>query len=147
MLNSGLDRQADDALQLGALELLKELPGLPEEARALAEEVEQGARSAAALTRQLLAFGRRQILKVERLELGALVDGFQGMLRRVLPEHIQVEVRTGAGPLWLQADPGMVQQVLMNLVLNARDAMPGGGRLTIACDAVEVAGPARRVTA
>lgn len=129
-------------VQLGALELMKELPGLPDEARALAEEVEQGARSAAALTRQLLAFSRRQILKVERLELGALVGGFQGMLRRVLPEHIQVDVRSGAEPLWLQADPGMVQQVLMNLVLNARDAMPAGGRLTIAFDAVEVAGPA-----
>jgi len=129
-------------VQLGSLELMKELPDLPEEARVLAEEVEQGARSAAALTRQLLAFSRRQILKVARVDLGALVEGFLGMLRRVLPEHIQLEVRPAGEPLWLDADVGMTQQVLMNLALNARDAMPGGGHLALACDAVEVAGPA-----
>jgi PAS domain S-box-containing protein len=128
-------------VQLGALELMKELPDLPEEARALAEEVEQGARSAAALTRQLLAFSRRQILHMARVDLGAMVEGFLGMLKRVLPEHIQLELRPPGGPLWLDADLGMTQQVLMNLVLNARDAMPGGGRLLLACDAVEVAGP------
>ncbi len=129
-------------VQLGALELMKELPGLPPDARELAEEVEQGARSAAALTRQLLAFSRRQILQVTRLDLGALVAGFLGMLRRVLPEDVQLELRPADGPLWLDADRGMTQQVLMNLALNARDAMPSGGRLELACDAVEVAGPA-----
>ncbi len=128
-------------VQLGALELMKELPDLPEEARALADEVEQGARSAAALTRQLLAFSRRQILRVTRGDLTALVEGFLGMLRRVLPEHVQLELAPAAGPLWLDADVAMTQQVLMNLVLNARDAMPEGGRVRLACDAVEVAGP------
>jgi PAS domain S-box-containing protein len=128
-------------VQLGGLAVLKELPGLPAEAREVIDEVEQSARSAAALTRQLLAFSRRQVLRVERVELGGLVSGFLGMLRRVLREDVLLEVPPAPAPLWLDADVGMTQQVLMNLAVNARDAMPEGGRLTLHCDQVEVPAP------
>jgi len=123
-------------VQLGAVALLREIPGLAEEARELAAEIEASARKAASLTRQLLAFGRRQVLQPRRLDLNEVVGAFLLMLRRVLREDIRIDLEPAAGPLWVHADAGMLEQVVMNLAVNARDAMPGGGRLTLALDAV-----------
>ena len=95
-------------------------------------EVAKAADRAAALVKQLLAFGRKQILQPEALDLGRVVDGMLNMLRVLIGEDIDLVTDLGAG-LWnVSADRGQLEQVIMNLVVNARDAMPRGGRLSIA---------------
>ena len=93
--------------------------------------VEESARRAATLTGQLLAFGRRQSLQPRPLALNALVSETAEMLRRVLGERIELVTLLDPALAAVRADPGQMQQVLLNLSLNARDAMPTGGRLTI----------------
>ena len=96
------------------------------------EEVKKAADRASGLTRQLLAFSRRQFIAAKVLDLNALVANMDGMLRRLIGEDIielNTELDSSAGAI--KADPGQVEQVIMNLVVNARDAMPTGGRLTI----------------
>lgn len=91
----------------------------------------QGAVKAATLTKRLLAFARRQPLDPKPIDAGQLVTGLADMLQRTLGETIRLETVNGAG-LWLtQADPGELENALMNLAINSRDAMPDGGRLTI----------------
>jgi PAS domain S-box-containing protein len=94
------------------------------------QEIQRAGERAAALTHQLLAFSRRQVLKPERLNLNAVIGEMENMLRRLIGEHI--EVRTNLAPDLgpVRADRGQIQQVLMNLVVNARDAMETGGLLT-----------------
>jgi two-component system, cell cycle sensor histidine kinase and response regulator CckA len=96
------------------------------------EEIKKAADRASGLTRQLLAFSRRQFIAAKVVDLNALVANMDGMLRRLIGEDIvelcaELDSSTGA----IKADPGQVEQVIMNLVVNARDAMPTGGRLTI----------------
>jgi len=96
------------------------------------EEIKKAADRASGLTRQLLAFSRRQFIAAKVVDLNALVANMDGMLRRLIGEDIvelcaELDASTGA----IKADPGQVEQVIMNLVVNARDAMPTGGRLTI----------------
>jgi two-component system, cell cycle sensor histidine kinase and response regulator CckA len=95
------------------------------------EQVLKAGERAADLTRQLLAFGRKQVLQPKILDLNAVVSNMQKMLPRVLGED--VELATTLEPLLgsVMADPGQVEQVLMNLAVNARDALPDGGRITI----------------
>ena len=97
-----------------------------------AMEIQQAADRAASLTHQLLAFGRRQTLQPRVLDLNAIVRGLEKMLRRVLSENVDLTIRTAPGLGFVKADPVQMEQVLLNLVVNARDAMPKGGRLTIA---------------
>ncbi len=124
-------------VQLGHLGLLQQTDGLPAEVRESLIEIERSAKMAAQLTRQLLAFSRRQMLQITRLDLNEVLDHLLKMLRRVLREDISLELKMAREPLWLDADAGMMEQVVMNLVVNARDAMPTGGRLTLATEAVE----------
>jgi len=103
-----------------------------------ADEIAQGAARAAALTRQLLAFSRRQILEMEDLELNEVIQGVMKMLRRVIGENIEVGLIEGRRLGIVHADPGQMEQVLINLCVNARDAMPEGGRITIETENVMI---------
>ncbi len=87
---------------------------------------------AAKLTRQLLAFGRRQVLKPEVLDLNEVVSGIEKMLRRLIPEDIQLVTRPAPTLHRVRVDPGQLEQALVNLVVNARDATPAGGRICVA---------------
>jgi two-component system, cell cycle sensor histidine kinase and response regulator CckA len=109
--------------------------------KALAE-IEQQARRAADLTRQLLAFSRRAAMKVETTDVNALLAGLHRMLRRLLGEHIQLELRRREDLPRILADAGMIEQVVTNLCVNARDAMPHGGTLTVATEMLVTDGSA-----
>ena len=93
---------------------------------------------AAALTRQLLAFGRKQVLQPQTLDLNRQIRDMQEMLTRLVGEDVEVRLLKGPDPMTVRADPHQVGQVLMNLVVNSRDAMPRGGRVTIATAIAEL---------
>ncbi len=95
------------------------------------EEVLAAGERAASLTRQLLAFASKQRIEPVRLDVSAVVADSLKMLRRLLGEDIEIVTRLEPLPVWVEADPGQIQQLLVNLAVNARDAMPDGGRLTI----------------
>ena len=94
-------------------------------------EVMKAADRATTLVRQLLAFSRKQVLKLEVLDVNEVVEEFAKMIRRVIGEHIALEIRSDPGLKTVQADRGQLEQILMNLCVNARDSMPAGGRLTV----------------
>ena len=94
-------------------------------------EIFSAAQRAAELTRQLLAFGRRQLLDARQLDLNEVVGGFEKMLRRVISAEISLSIVRADDLGAVLADSGQIEQTLLNLVVNARDAMPQGGRLTI----------------
>ena len=94
-------------------------------------EIRSSADRATALTRQLLAFGRRQILKPEVVDLNALMRDLHPMLKRLIGENIEVVLDLAAKTANVQADRSQLEQVVMNLAINSRDAMPNGGRLTL----------------
>ena len=94
-------------------------------------EIVRAADRAAELTKQLLAFGRRQVLKPRPLDLNTVVAEVEPLLRRLVGEDVELEIWSGAGLGTVRADPGQIEQVIVNLAVNARDAMPDGGRITI----------------
>ncbi|HEX9495857.1 MAG TPA: ATP-binding protein [Candidatus Limnocylindria bacterium] len=99
--------------------------------RADVDEVRKAAQRAALLTRQLLIFARRDMTKTELVDLNSIVDGLDGLLRRTLGEHIELVVAPGGSLPPVRADRTQLDQVVLNLAVNSRDAMPKGGRLTI----------------
>ncbi len=103
-------------------------------------EVLTAGNRAAELTRQLLAFSRKQVLEPRNLDLNQTLEGMSKMLRRLLGEDIELSLELAHGLEPVCADPGQIEQVVMNLVVNARDAMPRGGRLVIETSSVELAG-------
>ncbi len=101
-------------------------------------EIRKAGERAADLTRQLLAFSRQQVLQPRVLDLNDVIRNMERMLHRILGEDIQLFVRTSPALGRVRVDPSQVEQVLMNLVINARDAMPTGGKLTIETSRVEL---------
>ncbi len=104
-------------------------PAHPLHAQAL--EIKNAAKRAAALTRQLLAFSRKQILQTEIVDLNTLIVNMDKMLRRVIGEDIFLNIHLAKDLGAIRADPGQIEQVIMNIIVNARDAMPSGGELTM----------------
>jgi len=113
--------------------------GALEDAPELAAEIEAAAQRANALTGQLLAFARRQLLEPQLLDVGAVVRGLEPILRRVVREDVAFELRLAAGLPAVRADRTQLEQVVVNLVANACDAMPRGGQLLVAAAAVNAA--------
>jgi len=123
---------------LGNLELMRDsIPDNSPDAVCLAEAT-HAAESAASLTRQLLAFSRRQMIEPRVLNLNELVENLKNMLRRLIGEDIILQTALAPDIEPVNVDPGQFEQVLVNLSINARDAMPSGGRLVIATANVEL---------
>jgi signal transduction histidine kinase len=116
---------------LGYGELLLVRSDVPKEVNQDALEIVKAARSAASLTRQLLAFSRRSLLEPRVINLNDVVGNIQTLVERLLGDDIALDVRLAPGLDPVRADPSHVEQVIMNLAVNARDAMPSGGRLTL----------------
>jgi signal transduction histidine kinase/CheY-like chemotaxis protein len=123
---------------LGNAGLLQESPGLrPAEAGPVGE-IRRASERAAALVSQLLALGRRQARQPRVLDLNAVVTAAHGLLARLIGEHIELAVALRDEPLPVDADPAQLEQVIVNLASNARDAMPAGGKLTIETGLMDV---------
>ncbi len=103
-----------------------------------AQQIGQAAERAASLTRQLLAFGRRQLMQPRQLDMNEVVSNMTKMLGRILGEDIALQLNYSPQPTLVHADGGMMEQVLLNLAVNARDAMPKGGLLAIKVSGLEV---------
>jgi signal transduction histidine kinase len=116
---------------LGNTELLSKVPDPTPERRELTRQIADAARKASSLTRQLLAFSRRQVLQTKRLDLNEVLADLYKKLYRVLGERVALQCNYAPELPTIDADPGMLEQVVMNLAVNAREAMPKGGRLSI----------------
>ena len=127
---------------LGYLELAKNSLRRDEPVRADLEEVERAARRAGELTSQLLVFARRQVVEPRVVSINDLVRGVERLLRRLVGDQVQIETRLAPGAGAVRVDPGQFEQVLVNLAVNARDAMPQGGRFTIETERTTLDGDA-----
>jgi signal transduction histidine kinase/ActR/RegA family two-component response regulator len=116
---------------LGQSDLLLKQLGEDEPVRRRVQEIRKAGEWAAALTRQLLAFSRKRILKPEVIEPDRVVAAMEPILKRLIGEDVELFTSLQASGGLIETDPGQIEQVVMNLVINARDAMPSGGKLTI----------------
>jgi PAS domain S-box-containing protein len=123
---------------LGFAELLTADVDMPDRHARDLGEIVKAAQRASGLTRQLLAFGRQQVLNAAPLDVNGLITEMTGMFSRLIGEHIQVALALAPELPLALADRGQLEQVVMNLVVNARDAMPGGGTVTIETKAVDL---------
>ena len=102
-------------------------------------EIQKTIERMASLTRQLLAFARQQVLSPETLDLNSAVDDTRPMLQRLIGSNMEIQLELAQGPKWVNVDRTQLVQILLNLVINARDAMPSGGRLVLRTETLEVA--------
>ena len=123
---------------IGYSEILQERMVQSEALRPCVEEILQAGRRAASLTRQLLAFSRQQVLAPVVLDLNATITDTEKMLRRLIGEDIELQTSLEQDLAYVKADQSQIEQVILNLAVNARDAMPNGGRLTIATENAEL---------
>jgi PAS domain S-box-containing protein len=123
---------------MGAADLMLMALARDDPARSEATEIKQSIMRGAGLTRQLLAFSRRQATRSQFFALGDVVRGMDTMLRRLIGPEIDFEIICAPDEVTVLADPGHVEQVVLNLVVNARDAMPQGGRITVRVDEVDL---------
>jgi signal transduction histidine kinase/ActR/RegA family two-component response regulator len=121
-------------------DLLQRQPDLNATVREYADEILEAANRAAQVTRQLLAFGRRQIFRAKTVNLNNIVAGLDKLLRSLIGENVELRTVYDRDLGLVKVDPGQIDQVLMNLAVNARDAMPKGGRLTIETANVDTGG-------
>ncbi len=139
-LAGGIAHDFNNMLAIVQMEatMLREHAGDPAQLRAGLDEIIAATERAANLTRQLLTFSRRQVARPIDLDLAGTLGAMVKLLRRVLGEHVALETRFAPGLPGVHADPGMMEQLLMNLAINARDAMPGGGQLVVGLAPVDV---------
>ncbi|MFZ5787495.1 MAG: PAS domain S-box protein [Acidobacteriota bacterium] len=132
-LAGGVAHDFNNLLQalMSTTQLLRGGTADPDRFEATVGELETHIRRGASLTRQLLLFSRREVTKSDRIELNAVVGSASELLRRLVPENIRMVVELAAARLWVDADQGQLEQVLVNLVVNASDAMPAGGVIGI----------------
>jgi signal transduction histidine kinase/CheY-like chemotaxis protein len=123
---------------LGYNEMLRDTVKQDAEASDYVSEILRAAQRASALTNQLLAFSRRQVVTPRLLDLNQVVQGMEKMLRRVISEDVQLQMRLDPQVFTVKADPSHLDQVILNLAVNARDAMPAGGTLMIETANVEL---------
>ena len=140
-LAGGIAHEANNQMTvvLGASQFLLRRPDLAASARQDIELIRRAAERTASITQQLLAFSRRQVLELRDVDLNRVVQAIEPVLRRSLAENHELTLRLKLRDSVVRADPRQLEQVLLNLTLNARDAMPAGGRLTIETDGVELA--------
>jgi PAS domain S-box-containing protein len=133
-LTGGVAHKFNNLLQviLGYSKVLLSQTDIPAASRGHLDQIFRAGERAAALTRQMLAFGARQVLVAEVFDLSALIAGMTDKLRRLIGPDIEVHLSMASQQCFVKADPGQIKQVVMSLCINARDAMPRGGRLTIA---------------
>ena len=117
--------------QMGFCDLALEDVNQPAQVEETVSNIRGCAERAATLTRQLLAFSRKQAMRPVVLELNAVIGDMETLLRRLIGEDVELEIHLGSDTGQVLADPGQVEQIIMNLVVNSRDAMPDGGNLTI----------------
>jgi two-component system cell cycle sensor histidine kinase/response regulator CckA len=122
------------------LDLLRGAEGLAPEDRSAVEELKSATSRATGLTRQLLMFGRRSVMENKPLELGELLEHMRRFLDRLISERVHLSVSGAPKPIWIEADAGMLEQIVMNLVVNARDAMPSGGHIGLSAAEVDIDG-------
>jgi PAS domain S-box-containing protein len=139
-LASGVAHDFNNILMsiMGSADLLMMEQGNDESSRAEAAEIKQSVQRGAGLTRQLLAFSRRQPSSPRLMAIGEVIGGMDTMLRRLIGPEIDFELVRPPTQVMVLADPAQVEQVVLNLVINARDAMPNGGRLTVRLDKLEL---------
>ena len=142
-LASGVAHDFNNILMsiMGSADLLLMGVGDDDASRSEATEIKHSVQRGAGLTRQLLAFSRRQPSSPRLIALGDVIGGLDTMLRRLIGPEIEFELIRPATPVMVLADPAQLEQVVLNLVINARDAMPDGGRLTVRLDELQLDKP------
>ena len=139
-LAGGIAHEANNQMSviLGSAQFVLQRTDIHDEVREDVEHIQRAAERTANITQQLLAFSRRQVLQPQVLDLHVLLQRAEPILRRTLGERSRLVVRPATGIGRVKADPGQLEQVLLNLVINARDAMPNGGTVTIETSTVSL---------